>query len=1161
MTREPSTASDGSSLPRVLPRPQTEGGRSRKQLDANFEATPFIPTRSAPSAWDTPRQPGTDSTSKLQSSPRRHPKIAAPPSEVLDEQLDATKRALLLAKDELAQEKRRAEREERAAVQSRRAEAAEKQRAETARQEAERAWSSAWASAERERHKRELQLASRLEHDRQALDDELKARADMHERERRAERRAQEEELERRVAAELIKREDSLARQVPQLQAQIEALEAERRRADERRRALEEQAHAMQVAAAAAEERAAARAQNDREGRIAHLQSQAMRRIQNAGLVAGWGAWHEQWAEAAAQKRMLAGAAARLLRPQLAACVAHWTADWRRSALAASTEGLSQQIEELRAQAERRQAEHEAARVALETAHAQALERLRVELSGSAEEQAALREAQEREARVEALGKRAMRRIQNAGLVAGWGAWHEQWAEAAAQKRMLAAAGARLLRPQLAATLAHWKGDWQAERDAALKGSAQRLIDVTAECDELKELLKRLKAEAAAARERSEAERAAALAAAEERQRLALERQRAELLGTAEEAQAAREAKEREARVEALGKKAMRRIQNAGLAAGWGAWHEQWAEAAAQKRMLAAAGARLARPQLAATLAHWKADWHADHVLAANSVAGAAAAQQAREMEEALAAAAEERAAAVAGAHAEKAAALQTAHEEREAAVRELRELHRAAREKHAAELAALRAEMTAAVAAAADEKQAALERQREELAGSSEEVMAARAKEERVEMLRKQAARRIQNQGIIAGWSAWHAQWEERAYQKRLLAGAAARLARPQQVWCFGVWRASLEASREAGVAKQREELEAAIEAAKQETVAALARAEERQRLALERQRAELLGTQEEALAAREASERDGRIEMLRKQAARRLQHQGLLRAWGAWQGVAAEASRRERLIRGAAARLTRPAQLAVVTALRDNWQSERQRASSRSARGQLQAVRREAEAERRAAAEVRLRLEKTIRQLERQIRQMGERAVVEIPAPEPTTIVLHKISARGVPDADAAGGADPYARFILLDSAEATKKETCYTSYKYKELNPVWEDERLQLKLAPGGKRPPRVRIEVWDKDMHSPDDLIASGEVVLDNCTDGGTGTLTLRLTGEEPDDEGVEQGDVEAFTFSYVFQAEAEEAQAPKASKMPTGAERKASMLKIKDEKASSAKPKK
>ena len=1147
----------------MLPRPQTEGGRSRKQLDANFEATPFIPTRSAPSSWDTPHQPGTDSTSKLQSSPRRHPKIAAPPSDVLDEQLDATKRALLLAKDELAQEKKRAEREERAAVQSRRAEAVEKQRAESARQEAERAWSSAWASAERERSKRELALASRLEHDRQALDDELKARADMHERERRAERSAQEKELERRVAAELIKREDSLARQVPQLHAQIEALEQERRRGDERRRVLEEQAHAMQVAAAAAEERAAARAQESREGRIAHLQSQAVRRIQNAGLTAGWGAWHEQWAEAAAQKRMLAGAATRLVRPQLAACVAHWCADWRKTTLAASTEGLAQQIEELRAEAERRHAEHEASKAALEAAHAQQLERLCVELSGSAEEQAALREAQEREERVQTLGRKAMRRIQNAGLSAGWSAWHEQWAEQAAQKRMLAAAGARLARPQLAATLSHWKDDWMAERDTALKGSAQRLIDVTAEYDELNELLKRLRTEAAAAREMVEAEKAAALARAEEKQQAALERQHAELMGTAEEAQAAREARERKERVQTLGRRAMRRIQNTGLSAGWSAWHEQWAEAEAQKRMLAGAAARLARPQLAACLALWKDDWHVEHVHAANSVAGAAAAKQSREMEEALAAAAAERVAVVAGAHAERAAALQAAQEEREAAVRELRQEHRTTKEKHATELAALRSEMAAALAAAADERSAALERQREELAGSSEEAIEARAKEERIELLRKQAARRIQNAGITAGWTAWHAMWEERAYQKRLLAGAAARLARPQQVWCFGAWRTSLEASREAGVAKEREELEAAIEAAKQETAAALAKVEERHHLALERQRAELLGTQEEALAVKAASERDGRIEMIRKQAARRLQHQGLLRGWETWQQAAEEAARQKRLMQSAAARLARPTQLAVLTALRDNWQSERHRASSRSARGQLQAARREAGAERRAAAETRLKLEKTIRLLEKQIRQMGEKIVVPIPAPEPTTIVLHSIAARGVPDADAAGGADPYARFILLDSSESTKKETCYTSYKYKEFSPTWEDERLQLKLAPGGKRPPRVRIEVWDKDMHSPDDLIASGEVVLHNCTDGGTGTLTLCLAGEEPDDEGVEQGDVEAFTFSYIFQAEAEEAQAPKASKMPTGAERKTSIQKIKEDKAGSggAKPKK
>ena len=343
---------------------------------------------------------------------------------------------------------------------------------------------------------------------------------------------------------------------------------------------------------------------------------------------------------------------------------------------------------------------------------------------------------------------------------------------------------------------------------------------------------------------------------------------------------------------------------------------------------------------------------------------------------------------------------------------------------------------------------------------------------------------------------------------------------------------------------------------------MAALARAGEKHFLALERQRAELMGSQEEAVAARAASERDGRVEIIRKQAARRLQRQGLLRGWEAWQAAAQEATRQKRLMQGAAARLARPTQLAVITALRDNWQSERQRASSRSARGELQAMRRAADAERKAAAEARLTLERTIRQLERQIRQLGEETAVPIPAAEPTAVVLHAISARGVPDADAAGGADPYARFILLDGSDASRKETCYTSYKYKELHPTWEDERLQLKLAPGGKRPPRVRVEVWDKDMHSPDDLIASAEVVLDNCADGGVGTLTLRLAGEEPDDEGVEQGDVEAFTFSYIFQAEPEEAQAPKASRMPTGAERKASVAKTKDATASNggAKPK-
>ena len=67
-------------------------------------------------------------------------------------------------------------------------------------------------------------------------------------------------------------------------------------------------------------------------------------------------------------------------------------------------------------------------------------------------------------------------------------------------------------------------------------------------------------------------------------------------------------------------------------------------------------------------------------------------------------------------------------------------------------------------------------------------------------------------------------------------------------------------------------------------------------------------------------------------------------------------------------------------------------------------------------------------------------------------------------------------------------------------------------------------RLLIEIWDKDMQTADDIIARAEVVLD---DPKGGTLTLPLFGVE---EGAE--DVEAFTFSYEFQAEAERVQATK-----------------------------
>jgi hypothetical protein len=133
-----------------------------------------------------------------------------------------------------------------------------------------------------------------------------------------------------------------------------------------------------------------------------------------------------------------------------------------------ASKGMSREVELLKEAAAQQRDEHARQLAAAAEAHRAALERLRAELTGTAEEQAAAREARERQGRVEALAGKAMRRIQNAGIIAGWTAWQGQWEEAAWQKRMLAAAAARLARPQLAAAVAHWRQDWETEGKVAV---------------------------------------------------------------------------------------------------------------------------------------------------------------------------------------------------------------------------------------------------------------------------------------------------------------------------------------------------------------------------------------------------------------------------------------------------------------------------------------------------------------------------------------------------------------------------------------------------------------------------------------------------------------------------------------------------------------------
>ena len=303
----------------------------------------------------------------------------------------------------------------------------------------------------------------------------------------------------------------------------------------------------------------------------------------------------------------------------------------------------------------------------------------------------------------------------------------------------------------------------------------------------------------------------------------------------------------------------------------------------------------------------------------------------------------------------------------------------------------------------------------------------------------------------------------------------------------------------------------------AKAEMERRLEAAAERERAALEKQRVELTGTAEEKLEYARREQQERRIEQLHRMAARRMANQGILRGWTAWRDQWYEHARQKRLLLHATARLSKPHLVAAFKWLLVEAEAIKRHKLVGGLEQKILMVQAAGEQmirqERYAAAEQRLHLQKVIRDLEAQIRAIGREPVITI-TPEPVVIVLYNIAAKGIPDADAVGGADPYVRFICLDH-EGQKKESAYTSYKYKELNPSWDGERPQLMLTPGGARPPRVRIEIWDKDQQTPDDMLAAAEVTLENIT---TGTVTIPLKAADPGDD-----DVEAFTFAYEFQA--------------------------------------
>ena len=67
----------------------------------------------------------------------------------------------------------------------------------------------------------------------------------------------------------------------------------------------------------------------EKEKRVAHVQQQAVMRMGKQQLSKGWQTWLDGWLEHQRHKRMLAGAAGRLMKPALSAAVTAWRTDWQ----------------------------------------------------------------------------------------------------------------------------------------------------------------------------------------------------------------------------------------------------------------------------------------------------------------------------------------------------------------------------------------------------------------------------------------------------------------------------------------------------------------------------------------------------------------------------------------------------------------------------------------------------------------------------------------------------------------------------------------------------------------------------------------------------------------------------------------------------------------
>ena len=460
---------------------------------------------------------------------------------------------------------------------------------------------------------------------------------------------------------------------------------------------------------------------------------------------------------------------------------------------------------------------------------------------GMLQEEQERREAEARQERIDTLSKKALRKIINQGLAIGFGAWLEMWEEKVHTMNMIKQAGNRLVRPAMSAAFCSWKDDWEeALAEAANVLHEHKAAMLEKERNAIAEELAQMKADYELK-----------LAQAAEQQRTALERQKIELTGSAADMIALQEEKAKEERVELLQRQITRRIMNQDIIRGWSAWQEMYEAKTYAMNRLREVGNKLRAPELSEAFVFWAEECDAERQQA---VLNGSQSELAKETE-----------------------ARKAVEEELQLVRQELAQKAKEADEKLRAELERLKIELTGSAA----EKEAMLEE---------------KAREERIELLRRQVGRRMMNQDIIRGWSAWQEMYEAKTYAMNRLREVGNKLRSPELSVAFSKWLDLWDAicqrntmsehqKQEAAIQADRDKLQKQMDQMQVDYEQKLSAAAAERLVALDRLRIELAGTAEERLALEESRAKEERIDLLRVKSGKRLMNAGILRGWTAWQ------------------------------------------------------------------------------------------------------------------------------------------------------------------------------------------------------------------------------------------------------------------------------------